>query len=95
MNLLGNEIPPEQAQELIDVMEAKENLVTLCGLKGTETELDLSGKGLRAGCAVLLAHEMKDMGALASLNISGNRIDSAQQATIKQICADKSIQCTL
>ena len=74
MNLLGNAIPPEQAQELIGVMEAKENLVTLCGLKGTETELDLSHKGLGAGCAVLLAHEVKDMGSLSSLNISKNTL---------------------
>jgi hypothetical protein len=32
---------------------------------------------------------------LASLTISGNSIGSKQKAKIKQICAGKSIQCTL
>jgi hypothetical protein len=73
-NLLANRIPAKQAQELISIMGAKENLVTLCGLEGTETQLDLSGKGLGAGCAVLLAHEMKDMGALVSLNLAHNNL---------------------
>ena len=74
VNLLGNQIPPEQAQELIGLVKAKGNLVTLCGLEGTETELDLSGKGLDAGGAVLLAHEMKGMGALVSLNLANNNL---------------------
>ena len=67
VNLLGNDIPPEQAQELIKVMESKENLKTLCGFKGDEKELDLSKKNLKAGCAVLVSHEIQDMGALASM----------------------------
>ena len=94
VNLLGNDIPPEQAQELIKVMESKENLKTLCGFKGDEKELDLSKKNLRAGCAVLVSHEIQDMGALASLDISGNSIGSEQEASIKQVCAEKSINCT-
>ena len=65
VNLLGNDIPPEQAQELIKVMESKENLRTLCGFTGEEKELDLSNKGLTAGCAVLVSNEIQDMGALA------------------------------
>jgi hypothetical protein len=34
-------------------------------------------------------------GALASLMISNNQIGSEQEAKIKQICAGKSIKCTL
>jgi len=34
-------------------------------------------------------------GVLASLTISNNRIGSEQEAKIKQICAGKSIKCTL
>ena len=41
---------------------------------GDETELDLSEKGLTAGCAVLVANEIKNNGALAKLNISNNYI---------------------
>ena len=72
VNLLGNKIPPEQAQELIKVMESKENLRTLCGFTGEEKELDLSNKGLTAGCAVLVSNEIQDMGALVSLNLANN-----------------------
>ena len=74
VNLLGNNIPPEQAQELIKVMESKENLKTLCGFKGDEKELDLSKKNLQAGCAVLVSHEIQDMGALVSLNLANNKL---------------------
>ena len=38
---------------------------------------------------------LKDNGGLASLTISSNKIGSDQQAKIKQICAGKSIECTL
>ena len=74
VNLLGNKIPPEQAQELIKVMESKENLRTLCAFTGEEKELDLSNKGLTAGCAVLVSNEIQDMGALASLNLANNNL---------------------
>ena len=55
-------------------MESKENLKTLCGFKGDEKELDLSKKNLKAGCAVLVSHEIQDMGALASLNLANNNL---------------------
>ena len=74
VNLLSNEIGAEQANELIKIMESKPNLKTLCGFSGNETELDLSQKGLRAGCAVLVANEVKNNGALTSLNISNNSL---------------------
>ena len=66
-NLLGNNIGVEQAQELVKIKEAKRGFKTLCGFTMDETEVDLSKKGLSAGCAVLLASEIPDMGALSSL----------------------------
>jgi hypothetical protein len=61
----------EQAQELVKIMRAKENLTTLCGLSGEETELDFSsGQYLGAGDAVLIANDISDMGALTSLNLA-------------------------
>jgi hypothetical protein len=45
-NLLWNSISVEQAQELVKIMRAKENLTTLCGLSREETELDFSGQHL-------------------------------------------------
>ena len=55
-------------------MQTKEKLTTLCGFSGDETELNLSKKNLSAGCAVLVANEISDMGALTSLDIS-NQVD--------------------
>jgi hypothetical protein len=76
INLLKNQIPVEQAQELVKIMRAKEKLVTLCGLRKEETELDLSGQPgqtcLGAGDAVLIANDIHDMGVLTSLNLSSN-----------------------
>jgi hypothetical protein len=76
-NLLGNSIGVEQAHALLKSKEAKRGLKTLCGFTMDETELDLSGKRLCAGCALLLASEIPDMGSLASLNISNNEIVSS------------------
>jgi hypothetical protein len=76
-NLLGNSIPVEQAQELVKIMRAKENLTTLCGLsRREETELDFSGQNLGAGDAVLIANDICDMGALTKFDISGNPMDA-------------------
>ena len=75
VNILSNDIGAEQANALIKIMESKSNLTTLCGFSGDETELDLSKKGLTAGCAVLVANEIKNNGALTSLNISNNSIE--------------------
>lgn len=72
VNILSNGIGTEQANELIKIMESKDNLKTFCGFSGHETELDLSRKGLSAGCAVLVANEVKYNGALTSLNVSDN-----------------------
>ena len=80
MNILSNNIGAEQANELIKIMESKDNLKTLCGFSRDETDLDLSGKGLSAGCAVLVANEVKNNGALTSLNMSDNQLGGYEDA---------------
>ena len=74
INLLKNNIPVEQAQELVKIMQAKENLTTLCGLSREETELDFSGQDLGAGDAVLIANDICDMRAMTTFAISSNDI---------------------
>jgi hypothetical protein len=74
VNLLRNKIPTKQAQELVKIMQAKEKLVTLCGLSKDETELDFSKQNLCAGDAVLIANDISDMGAMTRLDISKNDI---------------------
>jgi hypothetical protein len=86
VNLLKNAISVEQAQELVQIMQSKEKLTTLCGLSKEETKLDFSGQGLGAGDAVLIGNDISDMGALTSLNLSSNDIgghwSNQQQRTI-------------
>jgi hypothetical protein len=72
INLLKNQIPVEQAQELVKVMQAEENLTSLCGLSRRETSIYFSGQYLGAGDAVLIANDIRDMGALSSLNLSNS-----------------------
>jgi hypothetical protein len=55
-------------------MQSKENLTTLCGLSGEETELDFSGQELGDGDAVLIANDISDMRALTKLDISENAL---------------------
>jgi hypothetical protein len=74
LNLLSNRIPVEQVQELVEIMQAKENLTTLCGLSGMETELDLSDQALGMGCGVLVANEIINNAALTKFDISKNSI---------------------
>jgi hypothetical protein len=74
INLLKNDISAEQAQGLVKIMQAKEKLVTLCGLGKEETELDFSGQDLGAGDAVLIANDISDMGAMTSLNLASNKL---------------------
>jgi Ran GTPase-activating protein (RanGAP) involved in mRNA processing and transport len=90
-----NKIPEEQMRVFI----AMDKLDVLCAvpikkLKANSiTELDLAGKSLGTEGALVLSTYLKAdaNGSLASLTISHNKIDRAQEANIKQICADKSI----
>ena len=86
MNILSNDIGAEQANALIKIMESKSNLTTLCGFSGDETELDLSKKGLTAGCAVLVANEIKNNGALTILDISNNNLSGVQLGDLSGKC---------
>ena len=87
-NLLGNNIGTEQAQALLKIKDAKPGLTTLCGLRGDETELDLSGKGLSSGCATLLAPELNANGALSKLTFG----DGASGYIKKSDCSGASFE---
>jgi Ran GTPase-activating protein (RanGAP) involved in mRNA processing and transport len=92
INLLKNQIPVEQAQELVKIMRPKENLTTLCGLGREETELDFSGQGLKAGDAVLIANDIRDMRALVKLDISSNDIGGEQEGGLQRVCVASGIE---
>jgi Ran GTPase-activating protein (RanGAP) involved in mRNA processing and transport len=91
VNLLGNAIPVEQAQDLVKIMQSKEKLITLCGLRKEETELDFSGRRLGAGDAVLIANDISDMGALTKFDISKNCLYAAGGKAVAEALKDNQV----
>jgi hypothetical protein len=79
-NLLQNAIGIDQVKALASILKEHPTLKSLCGNKGDETELDMSGKMRGAEDAIMLAAEIIDNGALTSLNISNNRIGQGLKA---------------
>ena len=74
MDILGNNVGEEQANNLIQLLDGSDTLQTLCGFTGTETELDLSGRNFSASCAILVANEVKVNSAMISLDIPNNKL---------------------
>ena len=59
-NVMGNRIGQEQLTKLQAIMSSKPNLVSLCGIADDATEADLSGLGMDADDAAILASELPD-----------------------------------
>ena len=75
-NVMGNRIGKEQLAKLQEIMRAKPSLVSLCGIADGATEADLSGLGMDADDAAILASELPDKGAMTSLNLAGNWLEA-------------------
>jgi hypothetical protein len=73
-NLLNNRIGVEQAQKLVAVLKEHPTLKSLCGNKGDETELDMSGKQMGADGAIMLVPEIAANGTMTFLNLSDNSL---------------------
>jgi hypothetical protein len=71
-NVMGNKIGKEQLSKLQEIMRSKPNLVSLCGIADDATEADLSGLGMDADDAAILASELPDKGALTKLTFGGD-----------------------
>ena len=74
VNVMGNNISKEQLSKLQEMMQAHPTLVSLCGIADDATEANLSGLGMGADDAVVIADELPAKGALTSLNISSNNL---------------------
>jgi hypothetical protein len=72
VNLLENNIRINQAEALVSMLKDHPTLQSLCGNRGDEIALDMSGKKMGASSAVMLAAEIVGNGALTSLDISEN-----------------------
>ena len=74
VNVMGNKIGKEQLSKLREMMQAHPTLVSLCGIADDATEANLSGLGMDADDAVVLADELPAKGALTSLDLSWNEL---------------------
>jgi hypothetical protein len=72
VNFLKNNIGVEQARALVIILKEHSTLKSLCGNKGDETELDMSGKMNGAEDVIMLAAEIIDNGALSTFTFSGD-----------------------
>ena len=82
VNVMGNKIGKEQLSKLQEMMQAHPTLVSLCGIADDATEANLSGLGMDADDAVVLADELPAKGALTSLNISNNNLGDTGLVTL-------------
>ena len=69
-NVLGNLIGKEQLTRLQAIIRSKPNLVSLCGIADDATEADLSGLGMDADDATVLASELPDKGAISTVIVN-------------------------
>jgi hypothetical protein len=79
VNLLKNGIGTHQARTLANILKEHSTLKSLCGNKGDEKELDMSGKMCGAEAVIMLAAEIVGNGAsnnraLTSLNLASNEL---------------------
>ena len=75
--MMGNKIGKEQLSKLQEMMQAHPTLVSLCGIADDATEAKLSGLGMDADDAVVLADELPAKGALVKFDVSKNRFRAA------------------
>lgn len=98
VNMLNNRLSNTQATLLATVLKDHATLKSLCGNKGDETVLNMSGKQLGVDGAMMLAPELADNRALVSANVLYNDIGGTQahamvrilqeHPTLKSLCGN-------
>ena len=71
-NVMGNHIGEEMRSKLQEIMRSKPNLISLCGIADDATEANLSGRGMDADDAIILASELPGKRAMTSLDLTSN-----------------------
>ena len=89
MNLLSNNIGIKEARALASILKDHPTLKSLCGNKGNETELNMSGKNIGTEGAIMLVPEIIGNGAMTSLDISNTRLT---EGNLKQYCKDRALE---
>jgi hypothetical protein len=72
-----------QAKALASILKEQPTLKSLCGNRGDETDLNMSGKMEGAADAIMLVPEIIDNGALSSLNLASNNLGGYNYNTRK------------
>ena len=85
---MGNKLGKEELAKLQAIMKAHSTLQSLCGIAADATEANLSGLGMDAADAAVLAEDIQDKGALASLDISSNLLTQGKQKPMDVSLAD-------
>ena len=75
INVMGNTIGKEELSKLQITMKSHSTLQSLCGISASDTEADLSGLGMDAADAAILAEDIYENAfALSSLDLSQNAL---------------------
>ena len=85
VNVLNNNIGAEQAQNFVAILKEHRTLKSLCGNKGDEAELDMSGRKMGTDGAIMLAPEIVANGAIVTVNIMGNKIGKEQLSMLQEM----------
>jgi hypothetical protein len=95
---MGNRMGTEQLSKLQEIMRLRPSLISLCGIADNATEADLSGLGMDAADAIVLAAELPNKGALTTVNLVNNSIGIEQaqhfvtllkeHPTLKSLCGN-------
>jgi Ran GTPase-activating protein (RanGAP) involved in mRNA processing and transport len=74
VNLLKNGMGTDQAKALASILKEHPTLKSLCGNRGNETDLNMSGKMEGAADAIMLVPEIIDNEALSILSLKENNL---------------------
>ena len=95
VNMMGNKIGKEQLSKLQEMMQAHPTLVSLCGIADDATEANLSGLGMDADDAVVVADELPAKGALVKFDISENVLCAAGTKAVAEALKGNQIMTEL
>ena len=82
VNLLKNDMGTDQAKALASILKEHPTLKSLCGNRGDETDLNMSGKMEGAADAIMLVPEIIDNGALSALSLKKNRLGTKEAGKV-------------
>jgi len=93
--VLRNNLGEEGAKAIVQAVQTKPQLMTLCGIKPDQTEASFFRQGLGVGDAILLAFDLSRNSRLVKLDVRGNRLDDAAKKLLRDAAEGKPITLEL